>query len=67
MIDLLLSNPKRYIKKQSPDLYFEKIGNSNILARVLGSGARLGPWVSYPIPFGAGFYRMKALVMYRCQ
>ena len=39
MLDLLQINPKGYIKKRSPDLNFEEIANSNILAR---------PWLSYP-------------------
>ena len=46
MLALLLFNPKRYIK-QSPDLNYEKIGNSNILARDSARELGLGPWVSY--------------------
>ena len=47
MLDLLLFNPIRYIKTKSR-FNFEKIGNSNILARDSARELGLGPWVSYP-------------------
>ena len=50
MLDLLLFNPKSYIKIKSRFFNFEKIGNSNILA--WDSAAELGPRVSYPTKGG---------------